>query len=939
MKKLINISFHAIFWLWNLTFLAIVYAGMLPLIGFVLILATLDGEIPVEFSLTFLALIAVPTVCTVIGARRLRKQPTELMRLFYGVEAPLFLLCLLRLFLLRELTPASNLILGTVLLSILAFSVELLRGYDERQQTIAWLQMVAHSLMLVIGIYVGLLLLFYALPAAATWIVAFLRFEWLGHLWYMATDGMSSGLWLTHLYLFCLLILSYFLFFVLSATLFLAMPSVLTALYLHSGYRVIRFFASRYGKSRALIGAIASITAWIIIFVSFSVQPQVQAFELLENSPKTDSERQALLAKSELIRTGLVNANLSPYRYLSIKQENNHIRYMYRSVFNLPEVLCQFLQNSYNQLMSPFLYDGSRSDIDKAEKLYAEFFDTPLQKAQRQEVQHAIQSTFNREEVKAGLLNINQKFVWLAKQQINIQEQGNWAEVELYEVYENQTNEQQEIFYYFSLPESAVVTGVWLGESENRNERYPFAVSPRGAAQQVYNQEVRRRVDPALLEQVGPRHYRLRAFPFPPRRSRLSQSQEQQEQAKLHLWLTYKVMRDEKGWQLPQLGEKRNVFWNQQTQRIRNGKVQTSSLDTWLEPFLPATGQHQPNLHEVNLTDGYRITAKPLSQCRDKSCRVSTPTGKRLAIVLDTSRSMRAHSQEVADTFKWLQEQGFADNSFTNNDADLYITDSADTQPKRLDDIRRFQPQKMTFYGSIQLKEMLQQFVQLRDDTVYDGILLVTDEGSYELSDDSKDLPKMSAPLWVVHLGGQLPPAYDDATLEAIQDSGGGVASKLPEVIQRLATKEALGSSVVNVVDGYTWFMEQTNTETSSKNGFEQLAARQLVLGLSQKLKGASELSLKELDAIHKVAKTFDIVTPYSSMIVLVNERQKEALKRAEAASDRFDREVESGKEQLSKPFDPLTVSGVPEPEEWMLMGITAVALLFIVRRQRRLTN
>jgi putative PEP-CTERM system integral membrane protein len=96
---------------------------------------------------------------------------------------------------------------------------------------------------------------------------------------------------------------------------------------------------------------------------------------------------------------------------------------------------------------------------------------------------------------------------------------------------------------------------------------------------------------------------------------------------------------------------------------------------------------------------------------------------------------------------------------------------------------------------------------------------------------------------------------------------------------------------------------------------------------------------LKELDAIHAIAKSYDIVTPYSSMIVLVNEQQKQALKEAEAKSDRFEREVESGKEQLSKPSNPLTVSGVPEPEEWMLLGISAIALILIGRRQRRATS
>jgi hypothetical protein len=29
-----------------------------------------------------------------------------------------------------------------------------------------------------------------------------------------------------------------------------------------------------------------------------------------------------------------------------------------------------------------------------------------------------------------------------------------------------------------------------------------------------------------------------------------------------------------------------------------------------------------------------------------------------------------------------------------------------------------------------------------------------------------------------------------------------------------------------------------------------------------------------------------------------------------------------------------LNVSGVPEPEEWMLLGLAAIALLFISRRQ-----
>lgn len=918
MKPFFHAIFHAIFWLWNLTFLLVVYAGILPVIAPALIAATFAGQIPIEFFLTLVCVIAVPTVCTLVGALRFIKQPVQLIRLFYGVEAPLFLLCLIRLFLLRELTPASAQILGTVVVCIAAFFLELLYGYmgghkgtaPTRHRPIAWLQTIAHSLMLLVGLYVGVLLMFYAVPTVAVLLHEFFKFEWVGAFWYVLTRDLLSAIW-------WIPILS--VLFAFTSTLFVAMPSALATMYILSGRQILRVFGSQYGRTRAWVAAGAVVTAWMVIFISLQQQPQVRAFSLLEKPAGNDSSRQALLAKSDAIQEGLLNAYLLSYRYLSTREENNHIQSIYSDALGLPESVSQVLQNSYNQLMSPFLYNGSRSDRDKAAKLYAQFFDAPIQKAERPAVQHALQSTFNQDEAKAGLLNINQEKVWLRSQQVTVEEHGDWAAVELYEVYENQTPEVQEVFYYFSLPESTVITGLWLGDSDNRATRFPFVVSPRGAAQQVYNDQVERRVDPALLEQVGPRHYRLRAFPIPVRSSQqLGRSPQQPQQ--MHLWLTYKVMQQQGGWALPQLSEKRNVFWTNDTKRTRSGQVVAHQQDSWLEPYISASGQHQPTLHQVNLPGGYHISAKPLTK-QD----YSLPQGKRFAIVLDSSRSMAAHSKELSQTFTKIQA---ANNS---NDIDLYVTASVGSQPKRIDDIRGFNPAKITFYGTIQPKEMLRQFAQLSGDMSYDAVLLVTDEGSYELSNDSTDLPKMPAPLWMVHLGGLLPPAYDDATLKAIQDSGGGVSTEVPEVFQRLATP-TLGSSVVNVVDGYAWSSSKAETDLTDTNGFDQVAARQLVIELGKEI---DTTQLSKLDDIHAIAKTFDIVTPYSSMIVLVNDQQREALKRAEAQSDRFKREVESGQEQLSQPFNPFTVSAVPEPEEWMLMGVAAIALLFIARRRR----
>ncbi|MEG4056385.1 MULTISPECIES: TIGR02921 family PEP-CTERM protein [unclassified Microcoleus] len=951
--------FKTIFWLWNLTFLSIVYLGILPIIGVPLIMATIDGSIPLEFSLTMAATIAVPTVCTVIGARRFSKQPLQLMRWFYGVEAPLFLLCLLRLFLLRELTPASSQIIATIALCIAAFSVEMLYGYLGRKENVqnifdsqnshnkqphffsligekrsAWLQLGCHSLMVVVGIWAATLLIYYALPVALYTLYGFLflliqffNFTWVSPF----LEMFKYGAWVWAL----IWIPLSFILFSLTCSLFVIMPSLYGFLYIHSGRKIWHSFAAEYGKNKALIGSLGVITAWLAIFSALQQQPQVAALKMLATPPANDTVRQTLLAKSDMIRSGLVNAYLSPYRYLSTVGENNHIYEIYKNSLNLPDGAAQTVQNSYNFLMSPFLYQGSSADVEKAEKLYGEFFDTELQKGDTEAVKHAVQSTSNQEEAKAGLLNVTEEKVWLQSQEVTVKENGDWADVQLYEVYKNQTPNLQEVFYYFSLPESAAVTGVWLGDTGDLNKRFVFTVSPRGAAQQVYNQQVAERVDPALLEQIGPKQYRLRAFPIPVKRE-FTQTDGPTE---MHLWLTYKVMRQPQGWAMPVLAEKRNIFWNQNTRRTIAGKEVKYSgkeaRETWLPPFLPAVAQQPLTAQQAVLPGGNIISAKPLADAN-----YSLPQGKKFAVILDTSRSMAAESKEVKENFEWLKA-----NTASKNAVDLYIASAAGMPPKFVEDVRNFDAEKVTFYGTLQLKDMLQQFTQLRGDKSYDSVFLVSDRHSYELSDDRKPKLSISAPLWTVHLGG-LPPGYDDATLKVIQDSGGGVATDMKEAMQRVATTAASGPSTVSVVDGYAWSYAKTpqskktaksaavaEPKNAGNEGFKPIAARQLITALS---KQKSSNQLTQLDAMHAVAKNFKVVTPYSSMIVLVNDAQREQLKAAEAKSDRFDREVESGKEQLSKPNNPLNVSGVPEPEEWLLLAVGAIGLLVVFLRQRR---
>ncbi len=75
-------------------------------------------------------------------------------------------------------------------------------------------------------------------------------------------------------------------------------------------------------------------------------------------------------------------------------------------------------------------------------------------------------------------------------------------------------------------------------------------------------------------------------------------------------------------------------------------------------------------------------------------------------------------------------------------------------------------------------------------------------------------------------------------------------------------------------------------------------------------------------------------MTPFSSMLVLVNPRQEELLKQLQARGDRFERDVEEVGE--TTPGTNPSVTAVPEPHEWLLIGLAVAMLGWYVRKGRK---
>lgn len=351
----------------------------------------------------------------------------------------------------------------------------------------------------------------------------------------------------------------------------------------------------------------------------------------------------------------------------------------------------------------------------------------------------------------------------------------------------------------------------------------------------------------------------------------------------------------------------------------------------------------QPQPRTLELLPGVRIQAAPL-----QPEKLPLPSGQRYALVLDRSASMERHAAAVRELFAWLgREVG------GKNQLDLYLTASAarGEAAQRLDGMQGFDAARTLYFGGQRTSDLLRQFAALRGDTRYAAVLLISDDGSLDLARDDEPIHDFAVPVYVVHVGGVLSPGYDDATLASIQKRGGAVTTDVRDVFRHLAARAQLGPGFISLDSGYAFLLERDPPAAppvaASPDGavavpevgvtplvdpLAAIAARQLVVAA---LRDTDLGSVQGLDALHRLARAYGIVTPYSSMLVLVDERQREPLRKAEQDKDRFQREVESGTENVSTPSD-LMVTGTPEPGEYLLLALVVLAFVGLSVQKRR---
>lgn len=933
---------YMVFWIYNLTFLAFIGLGFGPVVLPSVIQGVRIGTIPGFYAAYGAIIITIPLIAVVLGLTLLRKEVGKLFLLGYGVQGPLMLVLAVRFFGLGQTTLPIKIIMAIAIIGLLTLLWHILdQNPDSHTGWLGYAKAVGLACLIAIGFYASIWILFYALPLASFLIQGLGEaIKNIPEFWEFIIGDLRQAL--RQGVQFVLLFVFGGLMFVFTGTLFVLLPLVVPWLYIKTWWQ------GNQGIGRLpALGVLAVVFALIgLSLFAVDRQPQAEAFALLENAPSTPAEARLILDQSDDIRSGLLNSYLARTRYLSAQRELDHIRWMYEDAFNVSFDTGLNVQNRYEMVARPFLYhpietlepaenqsqrweQASRlaTEPEQAAELYEKFFDEPINEGEKEAVVRAVRTTWDPAQAQAAWQAVDDREVWLKEQNLTHDDLGDGVHgFELHEVYSNQTAIRQEVVYYFSLPETAVITGVWLGNETGK--LFTYRVAPRGAAQQVYQEQVSRNVDPALVEQIGPQQYRLRIFPIDP----LSQRWDNNDITPtiepgddMHMWLSWQVLEQDGVISLPTLSVLRNVYWSADTVRSFPADL-TVEPDAWLPTGIPSSNP-QMNDHVVAFPDGRMVAASA-----SNIIVPSLPDSLNLAVVLDRSFSMGELTSDIEATLAELE--GLSPT------ADVYLTASEFRGEKpSVKKLNTITADDLVYFGGQNSAEMMQQFSELNTGETYDAIIVITDDGTFSTTANKTETVAVpDAPVWMLHLGNVLPNGYDDNTLEIVQASGGGAADSLDKIGTRLAV--SLAGEGSDIIDGFRWTVYPAGSQidfppstiTHSPTGpFAKIAARQLILAEMRANKGSiTDVAL--LDGLHTIAVDQAIVTPFSSMIVLVNEFQEKRLDELENQEDRFEREVEAVGETAPGP----TVTGVPEPEEWLLIILAAGMLVWFLWNKRR---
>lgn len=962
-------------------------AAFYLIIGIFIVLRSEFIETPMYFVIAIIIVIPVPFLSLLMTLKKsIRKNYKKLLLILFGIELPIFGVTIFRIVFIREMTMFFWLLLPGVIVAI--FGLVLLLLFQEKWKSSKPFSvglLLSQLSALIIALYLGLITFFF-IPIIVVSIVNTFIIQ--GGIVDTIVDTLDFILSSRNIFYN---IMSLFLYLVVFSTIggLIITPIVSVIGYFFS-FLHIKKHAEHILSKPAVTYIITSFTAIIIsLGIIFTIQDHNSSFDTLitryQNS--TDFEEraeiaQSLISRSDDIKKYLSDKYLAQYRYVK-DDELSVIRQGYMMQLGFSSEQGQIFQNLFNTIARPFIYAGNfDEDIDMAVETYKLLFDQSIQDGERDIILSVLQNSLTEDPLEASLLDRENESVAVVARTISVDTDSNGiVKTTIQEEFENQTDEVQEVLYTFSLPRDAVVTELLLGpdlDSENvvaqngstspeqspeqsetpsspnetsdeTSQQEPVQVeslvedeeideglvAAKGAAQETYDQQIVRRVDPALLEQVGPRQYRLRVYPIPIKEENAGGFEVEQNVSDRNqkVQFSYVYKRDNAEDELPIYHEKRNIYDDTSliTRSFANGNevnqiiypaTDACTIETVSQVWPEGTVAFLPHTQNAVVSEVY--------SCEDQTLSLPSLISDTTAILYDISYSTDASDSQrqfVLDAQNTMSQQ--EGNSF-------YLFNDVLSDPYPLESVTPEDLLPLDSFGSTKRHQVLHE-ASLGD---YDAIFMVTDDTEQIVGSDVL-AQATDKSIYIVHSSDAIPP-YSDAFQQYLIRSGAVVFAQNEDPFQyhtlKTRMENELEVTVLDITSAGTWVFDPNGSLSTDQIpetvGESQLLSKFYIQSL---LETSNTNDITFFDSINTISQQNNIVSPSSSLIALVTERQKRQLELLEAQGDRYavEFDVESDLANPSGSFL-FNTSAVPEPEEYALMAIAGFLLIYMNREKIR---
>ncbi len=462
--------------------------------------------------------------------------------------------------------------------------------------------------------------------------------------------------------------------------------------------------------------------------------------------------------------------------------------------------------------------------------------------------------------------------------------------------FQNTTHENQEVVIFFQTPSTwSVVSELKLG----LDLQLIGQVAPRGAAKRVYEESLRRNIDPALIEKVGLNSYSLRVFPIPGK----TVSQWKQ---KVQVEILTPVSTDATEIVYAPKFSFINVRFDENSRAITKvydgGKlIKEDVIEKNVEKYLKQ--EHMMAAPESAKNAQYiGDYCLPAALSQYAAQQFDTPVTDKITLFFDISKS--AERNNVEKQYKNIYA-AFKNYNGALNDVDLY-TFNFDVQ--RVSDVDNL---SFWWYSDT---DRIMNYID-KNGFQNQHIVIVTDDDSFNLSTGQYQIPTLqnihSNRIDIIKIGNDIKRYKTDIT-NLVAATGGNVFEISDKADISTVAKKIKTADDMTLADGHC-----VTTASENKQREKILAG---IIGNILLSRMTPQNQEEIFQAQNTLAETYVIVNQYNSLIALETARQQNDLNNYSNQQGAYETEFENF-DKSNSPLPPrpgMELQGARDEITWL---------------------